>query len=640
MKKIKKWWWLILIIVIIIIAVWWFSSKKKDISYSTVLVSRGSLLQTVNESGVLQPVREVSLNFLSAGRIQDIKVAIGDKVEAGMELASLDSSALASRKLEAEAGLQIAEASLSKILAGASGESIAVSRASINQAQSSLESAQIDLEKTQKTSAENLKQAEKTLADLEADTALSLTPQEQAVASALVSLNNITKTGDANVANTRSSALISINDKILSAKVALDNINTILEDKDAEAVLSVKNSALLAQTKNSRLQALSMVNQTETAARQAEINDSSISTAVSALQNLLRQTSTTLDYAYAMLEASITSSSFSQAELDAYKSLVSSQSTQINAASVTIENAGQAYNNAVLNRGINITNANEAWRQAVVALDNAIIAARNNVNNLKLSRDQQLAAAQARLDSAKQNLLSAQAQFSNTAAPARSQDIALARAQVSQAKASLVGVEQQISESVLLAPLEGVVTAVNYEIGEQFGVGGKPMIVILVNNSFNVEVDIAESNISKIKIGDEVDISFDALPDDFILKGRVSFIEPDRTLIQDVVYYKVKIDFTDLNSALSASDSLGLTLKAGMTSNVVITTDQREKALQVPARTIIQQDGQEIVRVLVNGEVEERVVKTGLRGDDGLIEILSGLEEGDQAITFIREGNK
>lgn len=637
MKKIKKWWWIALILVLAIIAIWWFSSRNNDISYSTVKVSRGQLIQTVNESGVLQPVREVALNFMNPGRIQDIKVRLGDEVSAGMELAVLDSSSLSSRKLEAQAGLQIAQANLSKILAGASGENIAVGEASVSQARAGVEAAQSDLDKIKKSTAENIRQAEKSLADLESNSPTTVTPQEQSVNSALTTLNNAQKTGDASVANARSSALISIDDKMLAAKVALDNINKLLEDDDADAVLSVKNSSLLTQTKDARLKAIALIGPAEKSALAAKSDDNSISLAAENLKSLLRQTSTLLDYTYAMLEATITSSDFSQQELDAYKNLISSQSAQINTASNTIENALQGYSNAILNRSVNMANANASWQQAVVALDNAKLGATNNLSNLKLSRDQQVAAAESRLDSARQSLVSAQAQLNSTSAPARYQDIALARAQVTQAQANLAGVEQQISDSVLLAPLDGVVTALNYEVGEQFGLGSKAMIVILVNNNFNVEVDIAESNISKIKIADEVDISFDALADDFILKGKVSFIEPAQTLIQEVVYYKVKIEFINLESDLALSNDPSLSLKAGMTSNVSIVTDMKNDVLQVPSRTVITQDGAQIVRVLINGKLEEREVVTGLRGDDGLIEIVSGLSEGEEVITFIKE---
>lgn len=639
MKKTKKWLWIIIILIVIIAGLWWgLAGRQSAPAYSTVLAESGPLVQTVSETGTLKPVKEVALNFLSSGRIKLINVQVGDKVESGTILAALDDNALQVRKLEAEAGLNIAQASLSKTLAGASSEATAVSQSSINQAQASADAASVDLANTKKSVAESLRQAEKTLADLESDSNLNITPQEQAVATAQTALENAQKTGQQNVNNARSSVLLVLNDKILSAKIAQDNINTILEDDDAKSVLSVKNSSLLAKTKEARLLAIALVAPSEqkVASAQLSVSENTMTTAANSVQSLLLQTKQMLDYAYAMLEATITSVDFPQTSLDSYKSLVSAQSTQINAASTLIENSAQAFLNAILSRDTALATANENLNQAQVALDNAILAARNTLDSLKLSGNQQITSAQARLDSANQNLAVARAQFNNTVAPARSQDLALAQAQLSQAQASLAGIEQQIQDSVLLAPLDGVVTAINYEVGEQFGTSGQPMITILVNNSFNIEVDIAESNISKIKIADAVDITFDAFPDDFILPGRISFIEPAQTLIQDVVYYKVKIDFVDLNESLQQIAARNLTLKAGMTVNLVITTDKREQAVQVPARALIEKDGQKIVRLLINDILQEVPVTTGLRGDEGMLEILSGIKAGDQVITFIK----
>jgi len=639
MKKAKKWLWLSLVILLIIIVSWWWFSKRNQVpSYSTVTVITGPLVQTVSETGTLKPVKEVALNFLSSGRIKSIDVKLGDKVGAGTVLAALDDSALQARKLEAEAGLKIAQASLSKTLAGASKEAVAIGKSSVSQAETNVTAANIDLDKIKKSVAENIKQAEKTLSDLESNSSVNITPAEQAVATAKTSLDNAQKTGQKNIDNTINSAVLVLGDKILSAKISLDNINTILEDNDAKPVLGVKNSSLLDKTRDARLLALSLVSPAEQALNLAKNSntENNINNAGAGVLSLLVQTDQALDYAYSMLEATITSVDFSQANLDAYKNLISGQSTQINSASVSVENSIQSFHNALLNRDTSVSAAQDSLNQAESSLNNAIISARNNLNSLKLSGDQQIAAAQARLDSANQNLYLTQAQLNNTAAPARSQDVSLAQAQVSQAQASLAGIEQQISESILTAPLDGVVTALNYEVGEQFGVGGKAMATILVNNSFNVEVDIAESNISKIKIGDSVDITFDAFPDDFILKGKVSFIEPAQTLIQDVVYYKVKIDFVDLASVMSQVESRGLSLKAGMTANIVITTDKRNEVLQVPARALIEQNGQKFVRLLVNGAIQEKPVLIGLRGDEGMVEVLSGVQSGDTVVTFVK----
>ena len=639
MKKTKRWYWIIGAVILIVVLIWWWQESKSSApTYSTVTVESGPLVQTVSETGTLKPVKEVALNFLSAGRIKSVEVKVGDKIEAGAILASLDDNSLQSRKAELEAGLQIAQANFSKTLAGASSQSISISRTSLNQAQSSFDSAKIDLEKTKQIVAENTRQAEKTLADLQSDSTGNITSQEQAISSAQTALDNAIKTGDKNISNARSSALLTLNDKILTAQIALDNINTILNDDNAEPVLSVKNSSLLQSTTAVRTTALNLIAGAQTAV--AQINSSSsqviFDNAGQSVQSLLSQTDATLDYAYAMLEATITSSDFSQTDLDTYKTLISGQSSQINLASSAVENSLQSLHNAIINNDTSIASAQENVRQAQVSLSNAILAASNSVSNLKTSGEQQLASAQSRVDSAEQGVALALAQLNSTTAPARSQDVALVQAQVSQAQASIAGVEQQINDTILTSPLEGVVTAVNYEVGEQFGAGAKAMVTVLVNNSFNVEVDIAESNISKIKISDSVDITFDAFSDDFILKGAVSFIEPAQTLIQDVVYYKVKVDFSDLSNTMKMIEARGFNLKAGMTANIVITTDKRADVLQVPARALVDSNNKKTIKLLVNGVAQEVPVETGLRGDEGMIEVTSGIQAGDTVITFVK----
>lgn len=639
MKKGKRWLWISLAIILGIIVIWWWSSSKATKpEYSSVEVKSGELLQTVSEAGTLKPVKEIALNFLSSGRIKTVNVKVGDKVKSGQVLASLDDSALQARKTEAEAGLNMAKASLSKLLAGASSETLNVSRSSLSQAQASLSSAKIDLDKTKKTVAENIRQAEKTLADLESSDPYTVTPQEQAVSLAQTALDNANKNSQKSIDNTRNSAVLAINDKIVSARIALDNINTLLEDSKADTVLGAKNSATLTRTQTAYKNAVALISVAESAANKASQQDdeNSVTLAGTAVKNLLAATDTALDSAYATLEASIVSSTFSQTLLDSYKTIMSSQISQINSASSALEVAVQNFHNAILNKETSISTAQDNLSQAQVSLSNVTNSARNAVTSVKLSGDQQIAAAQAKLDASNNALALALAQYNSTSAPARSQDVSVAQAQVSQAQATLDGINQQIKDSLLAAPLDGVVNQVNYEIGEQFGIGGKSMVSILVNNSFNVEVDISESNISKIKVGNLTDVTFDAFPSDLVLKGQVSFIEPAQTVIQDVVYYKVKIDFVNLVDTIALLDSRGLSLKSGMTANVTILTDKRDNVMQVPARALIDKDSKKIVRVLVNNVIQETPVEVGMQGDEGMVEIKSGIKVGDMVVTFVK----
>lgn len=623
---------------VIAIVIFTLSSRKPKEEYSTVKAVFGPLVQTVSETGMVKPVQEVSLNFLNSGRLSEVYVKIGDEVSAGSPLAALEKESLELRKLEVEASLKIAEANLSKVLAGASNEVVAVSLSELEQAQSAENAARIDLEKVKRTVAENIAQTEKTLRDLESSATSTDTPQEQAVSAAQTALDNAKATGQKTVDNSRNSALLVLNDRVLAGKIALDNLKTLLELDDTNSFLGVKDSALLPRTKNSRLLALDLLPQAEAAVATAQKSEATydITQAGAKVKDFLLQTSQSLSNAYSLLEATITWAGFSQVQLDSYKTLMSSQSAQVSAASTAVENSLQAFNGARVAYDTSVASAEENLRQAKVNLESAISTARNNLNNLRLNGDQQIAAAQARLNSAARTVALSQARLKSIAAPARVQDIALAEAQVSQARASLANIEKQITDSILTAPLSGVITQVNYNPGEQFGATGQPMVRMLADNNFEIEVDISESDINKVKIGDAAAITLDAFSDDINFPGQVSFIEPAQTLIQGVVYYRVTISLTDLDKIQTDLAAKNLALKSGMTANIVITTAKRDRVLRVPARALIESEGRRIIRVLSGGQALEIPVTIGLRGDEGLVEIIDGLSENDEVITFIR----
>ena len=640
MKKRKKIWWIILGVVIVIISlVVWQGRKKNQPQYTTVAAEIGSLKQTVSLTGTVKPVKELALNFLSAGRINNLPVKIGDQVSAGQLLAELDYGSLLLRKSEAEAGLQIAQANLNKLLSGASQQAIAVNRSSVEQAISSQRMAQIELDKVKKTAAENIKQAEKSVNDLYSSAADTPTVQEQAVITAQTNLDNAQRTGQQNINNSRSSGLIIFGDKIAAAKIALDNINTILTDNNAKYVLSVKDSSYLQRTKEARNLALdnyAAVSQAVSAAKNASDTQSFIVAADKAKQ-FLNQTALAINYSYSMLEATITSNNFTQGQLDNYKGIVSNQSSQINGAITAAETAAQNYHNAQSNSETTVASAQDSLEQARVALENAKLAAANNLSTVRLASDRQISTAQSQLDNANKAVDVAKAQLASITAPARSADIALAQGQISQAQANLASAQKQIDDSRLFSPLDGVVTQVNYEVGEQFSAAGKALIMVLVNNSFDIEVDVTEADINKIKVGNLVEITLDAFGDDTIFHGQVYFIEPAQTVIQDVVYYKVKISFSDSQEVKSLTEARQISIKAGMTANTTITTDQRENIVKIPGRAIVEKDnGVKVVRILKDNKLQEIPAAIGLRGDEGLVEVLGGVQPGDQVVTFIK----
>jgi len=219
-----------------------------------------------------------------------------------------------------------------------------------------------------------------------------------------------------------------------------------------------------------------------------------------------------------------------------------------------------------------------------------------------------------------------QAELSLKQAGPRDYQLSLAQAKVRQAQANLQKSLADLSDYSLRAPSGGLISKINYEKGEYIGLSQSTISLIGVSN-LEIKVDAPESDIAKIKTGQTASITLDAFTDNRIFKGRVTFIDPAETIINDVVYYKVKVSFEQKEDDV----------KSGMTANVTIFTNSRQNVLAVPARAIVAKDNSRFVRALVNGVKQEKEVTTGLRADEGLIEILSGLEEGETIITFIKE---
>ena len=72
------------------------------------------------------------------------------------------------------------------------------------------------------------------------------------------------------------------------------------------------------------------------------------------------------------------------------------------------------------------------------------------------------------------------------------------------------------------------------------------------------------------------------------------------------------------------------TIKPGLTANVTVIAERKENALIVPQQLLIYRDGKKFVLVDRGGaEPEEHEIKTGIRGTDGTIEVLSGIDETD-----------
>ena len=259
-----------------------------------------------------------------------------------------------------------------------------------------------------------------------------------------------------------------------------------------------------------------------------------------------------------------------------------------------------------------------------------VITAITNINTQKqaiatqkITNQQNIATAQAGLTSVQSTLDSAQKELELKQAPATPEQIQEQQAQIKAAQADIQNLEIQISKTVLRSPIKGVVTKQATKIG-QIITANSAVVSIISEAKFQVEANVAEADITKLKINDPAKITLDAYGSGVIFEAKVLKIDPAETIIEGIPTYKTTFEFSQ------ESDKI----KSGMTANIDILTAQKENVLVVPYRAVISKNGDKIVRVLNGKTISERKVQIGLRGSDGNVEITEGLKEGEKVITF------
>jgi len=235
-----------------------------------------------------------------------------------------------------------------------------------------------------------------------------------------------------------------------------------------------------------------------------------------------------------------------------------------------------------------------------------------------------IATAQAGVNTATNAEAAAQANLTLKQAGYTKEQIAAQEAAVAQASAHVDTVNAQLAETALRAPMDGVVTAQNAKEG-QIATAGAPVVSLISEAQFEMEANVAEADIANVKIGDEASVTLDAYGSDVVFQATVSAIDPAATVIEGVPTYKVTLQFAQKDDRV----------KSGMTANIDIVAGARTTVIVIPQRAVAtDQQGKKTVRVLLANQTVSTVpVEVGLKGSDGNIEIVSGVNEGDRVIT-------
>jgi len=199
---------------------------------------------------------------------------------------------------------------------------------------------------------------------------------------------------------------------------------------------------------------------------------------------------------------------------------------------------------------------------------------------------------------------------------------ALARQSLALAEQSLKVAQKQLNDATITAPFDSTIAKVFVDEGDIIPaptLGTTQIIQVIDPEKMELNVQVDEIDIIGVMTGQKAIIETDAIPD-FTIDGTVAFISLLPTELSGVVVYDAEIYFNIPE---------GSGLRAGMSATADIMVAERINVLLVPARAIREDSqGNSIVGVMVDGQIEERVVIIGI-SDGFQTEILDGLEEGE-----------
>ena len=172
----------------------------------------------------------------------------------------------------------------------------------------------------------------------------------------------------------------------------------------------------------------------------------------------------------------------------------------------------------------------------------------------------------------------------------------------------------------LVAPANGVITQMNAREGA-FVKAGTDLYHIADLSNIWVEVSVYEYEIPWVKLNSPAQMELSYLPGK-TFSGKVAFIYP--FLDQKTRNLKVRLEFPNPN----------LELKPDMYANVYIKTTNAKEVVVIPAEAVIRTGERNLVFIKrEQGKFEPREVKLGREGENGLIEVVSGLFESEEVVT-------
>lgn len=192
---------------------------------------------------------------------------------------------------------------------------------------------------------------------------------------------------------------------------------------------------------------------------------------------------------------------------------------------------------------------------------------------------------------------------------------------IMRAEANVKSAESSLRKTMIKAPITGTITKQDAKVGELVSAGIK-IVSIINNNDFKIEANISEVDLPKIKIGNIAKVTLDAYGDGVEFDAEITSIDPAEEVKEGVPTYKTT--FSIINPSR--------VVKSGMTANITIKTIEKNNVVVIPVSAVLKEGDKRFVNLINGKNIEKTEIQIGIMGRGGMVEIISGLSEGDRIL--------
>lgn len=584
------------------------TSTTGEVKYVLTAVEKGTITSSVSGSGQVSVSQQLDVKAKAAGDIVLIGVKKGQEVKSGAVLVQLDDNDAKKTVRDAGINLESAKLALKKLKKPAD-------KLSILQAETALAQAKRDLE--------DLKKPADPLELLQAENALS-----QAIESKQKAEDTLTKSYDEGFNDITDAFLdlptvmIGLEDMFFDMTISKDfkNIDWYVNQVAADTV------ATASSYKGDLSRALDKA-RTSYDKNLTNYKSSSRTSGTSTIESLILETYDATKVMADAVKAANNYVDFVQSDIalrngtlptiiSTHQGLIDTYTGNTNSHLVTL----LAMKRTIQDGKEDIANAERSVTEKTEAL-----------NDLKNGADEN------DLKTAEEKVKEKEESLAEIKAPPDPLDIKTQELSVKQKENALADAKENLADYYVRAPFSGIVAKMDMKKGDSVSSGG--VIATMITHQRIAEISLNEVDVAKIKAGQKVILTFDAVPD-LSLSGEVTDVDSIGTVSQGVVSYTVKTTF----------DTQDERVKPSMSVSANIITDVKTDALIVPNSAVKLQGEENYVQIAdgqnlqaQNGSLKgvalltpprRQIVEIGISNDEST-EIISGLKEGDLVVTGI-----